>query len=89
MLFRSGVVSGAVDEVGSTRRTIVGRIRFILRDVHSATALHARISNDGCTVRTDVEVVNCEVAQGFELFIQDVLVDNRLTTVTWLHSDTP
>ena len=81
------VVTGAVDKVGTTRWAIVWGDRFASRNVHRAVALHARICDDGRAVRADVEVVNCEVAQGFELFIQAVLIDDRLTVVARFHGD--
>ncbi len=80
-------MTGAVDKVGSTRWAVVGNDRFASGDVYRTVALHARIRNDSRAVRADVEVVNCEVAQGFELFIQVVLVDDRLTAVARFHGD--
>lgn len=80
-------MTGSVDKVGTTRRTIVRGDRFASRDVHRAAANDARIRNNGRAVRADVEVGNCEFAQGFELFLQDVLVNDRLTVVARFHSD--
>ena len=80
-------MTGAVDEVIPTRWAVVGGDRVASGDVHRPATLYARIRNDGRTVRTDVEVVDREVAQGFELFIQDVLVDNRPTAVALFHGD--
>ena len=52
-----------------------------------AAALHARVFDDDRTVRADVEVVNREFAQGFELFINEILVDDRLAVVARFHGD--
>ena len=83
----AGVVVSAVYEVGPTCRTVVRDGGFATGNVHRAAALHARIRDDGRAVRADVEVVSRQLAQGFELFIQDVLVDDRLAAVAWFHSD--
>jgi CspA family cold shock protein len=81
------VVAGPLDAVGSTRRAEVGRLRLAVGDVHRTATLDARIRNDGHTVRTEAEVVDREVAQRFQSFVEDVLVDDRLAVVTRLHSD--
>jgi hypothetical protein len=83
----SRVLTSPVDEFRPTRGTVIGRDRFASRHINRTAALHTRIRNDGHTVRTDVEIVDCEVAQGFELFIEDILVDDRLTTVARFHDD--
>jgi hypothetical protein len=83
----AGIAAGALGEVGPTRRTVVGHRRVAPGDVDRTATLHARVRNDGRAVRADVEVINCEVAQGFELFIQKILVDDRLTAVARFHSD--
>ncbi len=82
------VVASVGDEVSSTRRTVVGCGGFGSGNVHAAVAFYARICNDDHTVRTEVEIVYGEVTEGFELFVQVVLVDDRLTTVARFHNDT-
>lgn len=84
-----GILTGTVDEVGSTRWTIIGRDRVTSGDVYAAATPHAGIPNDGRALRTDIEVVSREVAQGFKLFVQEVLVDYRLTAVARFHDDAP
>lgn len=81
------VVAGAVYEIRPTRRTVVRGDGFVSGNVHRAATLHARIGDDGRTVRTDAEVVNREFAQGFELFIEEILVDDRLAVLAWFHVD--
>ena len=83
----TGVGTGSVEEVGPAGRAVVGGDRHPSGDVDRAATLHARVGNDGRTVSTDVEVVYREFAQGFELFVQDVLVDDRLTVLARFHGD--
>lgn len=87
VLIPAWVLPRADEHVGSTRRTVVGDAGFASGDVYRAATLHARIGNDSRTVRTDVEVVDCEVAQGFELFVQCILVDDRLAVLARFHND--
>ena len=81
------VVAGAVYEIGPTRRTVVRGDGFISGNIHRAATLHARIRDDGRAVRTDAEVVSREFAQGFELFIEEILVDDRLAVMARFHGD--
>lgn len=81
------VVAGAVYEVGPTRRAVVRGDGFASGNVHRAAALHACIRDDGRAVRADIEVVSRELAQGFELFIQEIHVDDRLTVVARFHGN--
>ena len=80
-------MTGSVDKVGTTRRAIVRGDRFASRDVHRAATNDAGIRNDGRAVRADVEVLSRELAQGFELFLQGGLVNDRLTVVARFHGD--
>ena len=80
-------MAGSGYEIGATRRTVVGNDGFASGDVHRAAALHARIRDDGRAVRTDAEVVSREFAQGFELFIEEILVDDRLAVMARFHGD--
>ena len=83
----AGVVAGELDEIGPTCRTVVSNNRFATGNVHGAATLHASIFDDGRTVRTDPKVVYRQFAQGFELFIQEILIDNRLAVLTQFHDD--
>ncbi len=81
------VVSGAVYEIRPTRWTVVRGDRFTSGNVHCAATLHTCIRDDGRAVRTDAEVVNREFTQGFELFIEEILVDDCLAVLAWFHDD--
>lgn len=81
------IVAGAVYEIGPTRRTVVRGDGFASRNVHRAATLHACIRDDCRAVRTDAEVVSREVAQGFECFIEEILVDDRLAVLARFHGD--
>lgn len=81
------IVASEIDEIGPTCRTVVRSEGVASGNVHRAATLHTGIRDDGHAVRTDVEVVSREVAQGFELFIQEILVDDRLAVLARFHSD--
>ena len=81
------IVAGAVYEIGATRRTVVRGVRFASRNVHRAATLHACIRDDSRAVRTDVEIVSREFAQRFELFIEEILVNDRLAVLARFHGD--
>src|SRR6056297_905205 len=83
----TGVDAGSLEPTGATGRAVIGRLVFVPRDVDRAATFHARVVDDRRAVRTEVEVVDREVAQGFEFFVQEVLVDDRLTVVARLHVD--
>lgn len=80
-------MAGAVYEIRPTRRTVVRGDGFTSGNVHCAATLYARIRDDGRAVRTDAEVVNREFAQRFKLFIEEILVDDRLAVLAWFHGD--
>jgi hypothetical protein len=84
----AGVVAGAAYEIGSTRRTVVRGDGFASGNVYRAATFYALIRDDGRAVRTDAEVVSRELAQRFELFIEEILIDDCLAVLARFHSDT-
>jgi len=82
-----GVLSSNTDTLGPTGRTEVRTHRVTPGNIHRAATFHARVRNDSYAVRTDVEVVDRQITQGFELFVQTVLIDDRLAAVARLHND--